>query len=79
MLLEAKANVEQADVEDTTSLMIAAQQGHEAVVTLLLDAKAVVQRADQNGITAISVAEEQGHQGIVAMLFAAAVGQAQSV
>lgn len=51
-----------------TPLSWAAENGHEAVVTLLLDKKAELEANDFNGRTPLSWAAGHGHEAVVALL-----------
>ena len=78
-LLEAKAEVDQAN-NGVTSLYMAAQNGHSETVKLLLKAKADVNLADNNGVTTLCSAALEGHIEIVKLLLEAKadVNQANS-
>ena len=71
LLIEAGADVNQAKQYGATPLFIAAQEGHEAVVSRLLEAGADVNQPRQNGATPLMVAADLGHSAIERILIAA--------
>ena len=77
-LVEAGEDVDAADEQGTTPLMIAAGQGGAEVVTALLEAGAEVGAADAQGATALHYAAWKGMEAAVRLLLArgAAVGAA---
>jgi serine/threonine-protein phosphatase 6 regulatory ankyrin repeat subunit B len=70
-LLDAGANVNQADNHGDTALMAASRYGHATVVEMLLAAGADVNHADNRGWTALMWASRSSHAAIVEMLLAA--------
>jgi hypothetical protein len=60
-LIRAGADVNGADADGETGLMMAAMQGWEGVVTELLTAKAIVNSHDRQGRLAIDYADPQDH------------------
>ncbi|CAG9982523.1 unnamed protein product [Clonostachys byssicola] len=67
-MLEQKAEVDSLDVHDRTPLMIASQNGREAVVKLLLDKGAKADRRDKYHGTALGYAVERGNEDTVKLL-----------
>jgi ankyrin repeat protein len=67
-LLEANANVNQADNGGRTPLYFAAWRGHTQVVEELLLAGANVNLADNNGYTPLYRSVQEGHAGVVDVL-----------
>jgi ankyrin repeat protein len=67
-LLEALADVGQADNDGWTPLIMAAYKGHLEVVHALLEAKADVGHADNDGWAPFFVATCEGHLATVAFL-----------
>ena len=59
--------------------MIAAQEGHDSVVSALISAGASVDQAKENGWTALVIAAHQGHDSVVSALYfaGASVDQAK--
>ena len=64
----AGADVNQADKDGTTALMVAPKKGHRDVVELLVGAGADVNRADKDGTTAPMSASKKGHRDVVEAL-----------
>jgi ankyrin repeat protein len=60
-----------ADVHGTTPLHIAAEEGNDAVVTVLLAAGARVDAANSAGTTPLYVAAAHGHDAVVTALLSA--------
>ncbi|CAE7565976.1 Ank1 [Symbiodinium sp. CCMP2456] len=73
ILLDARANVDERTADGATALMVAAQNGHENLLSLLLAAcpTATVNLEDSTGLTALYFAAQNGHAGIVRMLLKA--------
>ena len=67
LLLVAKADANHVE-NGATSLHIASQEGHDAVVKRLLVHKASVNQSDNDGVTALCVAARMGHAATVAQL-----------
>eukprot|EP00434_Breviolum_minutum_P033718 symbB.v1.2.029837.t1/scaffold3307.1/size59352/4 len=68
-LLDLGANVEAADKDGQTALLISAVNGHEAVTKLLLDHGAdVAGAAMEYGQTALLLAAHGGHEGVAKLL-----------
>jgi len=55
MLLEHKAQVNRRDINGTTALMIAAEQGHEQICQLLIDHNAQIDAQNRRGKTALQL------------------------
>jgi ankyrin repeat protein len=51
-----------------TTLLIAAQHGHDGMVRLLLANGAKVDAVNDNGVTALMFATQNGHDGAAAIL-----------
>lgn len=69
LLLEKGANIEaRTDFYSQTSLMLAAQGGHYAVVRLLLKEGAAINARDARQWTALIVAAESGREAVVRLL-----------
>ena len=74
LLLKAGADVNKASTDNgVTPLLIAAEEGHEAIVRLLLDAGANFNTALNNGTTPLDIAQREGHTEIVTLLTNASV------
>ena len=73
LLLDARAEVNQARNDNgTISLLTAAENGHAATVTLLLDARAAVnQTTTDNGATPLWMAAQNRHAPTMTLLLAA--------
>lgn len=67
-LLEAGAEVNQANNNGKTPLMAAAQEGHEKVVKALLEAGADIEAKNKNGDTALTLAVKNDHLEVVKIL-----------
>ena len=67
-MLEKGAEVNRAQNQGATPLVIACHQGHVDAVRLLLDKGADVNKADEDGETPLSIAKQQGHSAVVALL-----------
>jgi ankyrin repeat protein len=67
-LLDAKAEVNKADVGGRTPLYKASENGHLEVVRALLDAKAEVNKADVGGRTPLAIALSGNHTQTAALL-----------
>merc|ERR1711862_585278 len=59
------AQVNATDAEQHTPLVVAAEEGHEAVVAVLLHANADV---DTQGWVALQLAQSRGHSGVATLL-----------
>ncbi len=68
LLLDAKADPNQACENSATPLYIAAQNGHFKVVKLLLEAKADPNQARNDGVTPLYIAAQQGDFEVVKLL-----------
>jgi ankyrin repeat protein len=71
VLLEAKADPNQAKSDGATALMCAAENGHEQVALVLLKAGAVVSSQDDLGRTAWMAAANDGHEQVALVLLEA--------
>ena len=71
MLLEAGAEVDQADEEQFTALMFACDNGHDDVVGVLLEAGAEPNEANDLGMTSLMWASFNGHTNIILRLLKA--------
>jgi hypothetical protein len=71
VLLEAKADPNQALPDGWTALMWAASKGREQVAHILLEAKADPNMAKSNGSTALMFAAQSGHQQVALVLLEA--------
>ncbi|AFM27467.1 ankyrin repeat domain-containing protein [Desulfomonile tiedjei] len=67
-MLEKGIDVNGADADGTTPLMVAAREGRTELVKLLLERGADPDARDGEGITALTKALERGHQEIVKLL-----------
>ena len=67
-LLAAGANINHADAEEATSLMMSARNGHIEVVRALLAANADPRIVAPNGATSLSVAKAKKRTAIAALL-----------
>ena len=70
-LIAANANVNQAENDGVTPLLIACQKGHTEIVTKLIAANADVNQANNNGATPLYVACQNGRAEVVTKLIAA--------
>ena len=71
-LIAARAVVDRVNVQGFTALMYAAQQGHEAIVSVLHRvAAASVHHVNNQGFTAMHMAAKNGHVGVVRVLLRA--------
>ena len=70
LLLDGGADVDQANNNGATPLLISSQQGHQGVMTLLLAKSAKVDRARSSGATALFMGSKNGHQEAVKLLLA---------
>ncbi len=68
LLVQNGADVNQADGDGTTALILAAEMGDKAALALLLVAGADVNRADKKGETALTKAAEKGCEAVVNQL-----------
>jgi ankyrin repeat protein len=68
LLLEAKADVDLADLEGVTPLMKAARSGQEAAVEALLKGGADPSQRDRAGRDAASWARSAGHEALAKRL-----------
>ena len=74
-LIEANADIDQADNEGRNPLYVAAQEGHDKVVELLLTAGADKDKAmTRNGCTPLFVAAWKGHDACLRWLLHAPDG-----
>ena len=71
VLLEAKADPNQAQPDGWTALMLAAHYGHTQVVLVLLEAKADPNQARPDGWTALMLAALKGHEQVALVLLEA--------
>ncbi len=62
------ADVNKAMDDGATPLLIAAQDGHEAIVRALIELGADVNKATDNGVTPLFFAAQNGHTAIVQIL-----------
>ncbi len=60
MLLDKGASIEETDDRGRTALMIAAEQGHEAIVDLLIARGAATDRRDRQGLRALDLTQSTG-------------------
>jgi ankyrin repeat protein len=70
LLIEEGADVNAGDIDDSTSLDVAAQRGHTAVVAFLVKKGAAVNHADRNGMTPLHFASYEGHTKAAGILIA---------
>lgn len=70
-LLEAKAEINQANNDGISPLIAAEHNGNIEIVKQLLEAKAEINQASNNGITALYLAAEHGHIETVKLLLKA--------
>ena len=75
LLLEAEADVDQADADGNSSLILASTVGHLKIVQLLLQARANVGLANRSGMTALTSAAFRGHDEIEQCLLGARPGK----
>ena len=68
LLLQAGADVNEADANGNTALIVAARMGQADIVRRLLEAGAGVDPANNAGLTALHMAVEAGNVGITGML-----------
>jgi ankyrin repeat protein len=68
MLLEKGADVAAKDEDGATVLLLAAENGHEAVIRLLLEKGTDVAAKNESGTTALHLAAENGHETIIRLL-----------
>ncbi|MCJ1251263.1 hypothetical protein MMC30_008494 [Trapelia coarctata] len=61
-------DINSADAQDETSLILSSKNGHKRVVELLLDRNARINCTDQFGASAAMKAAENGHEGVVKLL-----------
>jgi len=71
VLLEARADPNQAKSDGWTALMLAAANGHEQVGLVLLEAKADPNKATSDGGTALMAAAQNGHEQVALVLLEA--------
>jgi ankyrin repeat protein len=67
-LLDHKADVNHADVDNLRPIFIACRAGHVDIVNLLLQCKADINVSDNDGVTPLSTACEQNRKDIVKFL-----------
>jgi ankyrin repeat protein len=70
-LIEAKVDVDLADENEVSPLLIASQNGHTEIVQMLIDGKAKVDLAEKDGASPLYIACQNGHTEIVQMLIKA--------
>ena len=68
MLIDNKANINQAENNGVTPLYIAAHNGHKDIAKMLIDNGADINQAKNNGVTPLWIAAQNGHKDIVNML-----------
>ena len=68
LLLEAGADVNLKDRDDSTALMYGATNGYDDCVELLLKAEADVNTKDRDDMTALALATSNGHAGCAKLL-----------
>lgn len=68
LILEGKADINQAKEKGSTPLYLAVQNGHMNVVRILVAQHADVNQARENGLTPLYVAAENGHTAIFSFL-----------
>ena len=66
--MAAGADVDRAENDGWTPLLMAAQEGHSEVVAALVAARADVDRAKNNGATPLCIAAQNGHSQVVSTL-----------
>jgi serine/threonine-protein phosphatase 6 regulatory ankyrin repeat subunit B len=70
-LLDAGVDVNQADDDDTTAILMASACGHQSMVDSLLSVDGIdVNKATKDGTTALFLASGNGHQSVVDSLLA---------
>ena len=57
-LIEAGVDINKAEDKCVTPLLIAAQNGHEAVLRVLIEAGADINKAEDNGSTPLCIAAQ---------------------
>jgi len=65
MLVEAEADINQADHDGVSPLYMSAQEGHGGIVNMLLEAKADVNQATKDGTSPLYISEEFGLESIM--------------
>ena len=67
LIMEGNADVNAAREDGVTALMLASQQGNDAVVYYLLikEGNADANAARENGVTALMLASQNGHDAVV--------------
>src|SRR3990167_6892494 len=68
MLIDNKANINQAENNGVTPLFIAAHNGHKDIAKMLIDNGADINQAKNNGVTPLWIAAQNRHKDIVKML-----------
>ena len=67
-MLEKGAEVDRADKDGTTPLIVTCQEGHVDAARLLLDKGAEVDRAKENGVTPLWIACQDSHVDLARLL-----------
>ena len=66
LIMEGNADVNAAREDGVTALMLASQQGNDAVVSILIkEGNADANAARENGVTALMLASQNGHDAVV--------------
>ncbi|KAH7224286.1 ankyrin repeat protein, partial [Fusarium redolens] len=68
LLKQNGACVEEKDACGCTPLILAAREGHVAIVKLLLDNGAKIEASDRAAYTCLMSAAEEGHSSVVSVL-----------
>ena len=68
LLLNDKAKADPKDSRWQTPLMLAAEQGNEAIVKLLLESGSATKSRDKTGRTPLGLAARNGHEAVVKIL-----------
>ena len=72
-LLKAKANVNNAEEDGWTPLIVANHHGHTDVVSMLIKAGAQLGKAAYGGATALDFAVQGGHRKVTSVLSTAVI------